>query len=214
MIKHTIFLNAGHDNVNDPGAIYHTHIEAKMNIAIRDKLNEYLSKQFKVETVPDRLDLRESIIWVNERSSELDDGLAVSVHFNAGGGEGAETFYYDGGYEKSKIIAKTYIDKYCSLTGYKNRGAKPDTSARAGRLAWIRDTEPWAVLIECGFIDNEEDMKKFDATQIAYANYEAICDIYGIDPLKPIKPEPVEIDASMINKEEMKKQIIEFVNKF
>ena len=212
-MEKTIFLNAGHDNENDPGAIHNTIVESKLNIEVRDRLHEYLLKQFKVEVVPDKLDLRESIIWVNNRSSNLDDGLAVSIHFNTGGGEGAEAFYYGGGYAKSELIATTYINKYCSLTGYKNRGAKPDTLSNAGQLGWIRQTKPWAVLIECAFIDNKNDMAKFDVDKIAYAQYEGICEIYNIDPLKPIKTSSVEIDVSMINKEEIKKQIIEYIEK-
>ena len=102
--------------------------------------------------------------------------------------------------EKSKLIAKTLIDKYCDITGYKNRGAKPDTSTRHGRLGWIRDTKPWATLIECCFIDNKDDMKKFEVDMVAYAIYEGVCDIFNVPPVKE-------------SKEEIKRKIFELINK-
>lgn len=41
-------------------------------------------------------------------------------------------------------------------TGRPNRGAKPDTSARYGRLGEVRDTKAWAWLVECGFTEADD----------------------------------------------------------
>lgn len=198
-MEKVIYLNSGH-STQDSGAAAYGQKEAELCMRLRDTLAEYLWKQFKVYLVPDDLDLVQSIKWVNDRSEDLESGLAFSIHLNAGGGNGAEAFYFASGSPKSQKIAQTAIDKYCALTGYFNRGAKPDTSARAGRLGWIRDTKPWACLIECCFIDNKEDMAKFNAEKMAYAMYEGICDVYNISPIAE-------------DKEYIKKQIVELLDK-
>jgi len=199
-MKKVIYINSGH-STSDSGAVAYGKKESELCMMLRGKLAEFLDKQFTVFCVPDRYNLQGSIEWVNERTSSLEDGLAFSIHLNAGGGTGAESFYYGSGDPKSQKIAQTIVDKYCELTGYYNRGAKPDTSARAGRLGWIRDTVPWATLIECCFIDSESDMASFDVNLIAYAMYCGICDVYQVSPI-------IEED-----KEAIKKQIFALIEK-
>ena len=179
--------------------------------------------------VPDDLDLKESIVWVNNVAPELNSGLAFSIHLNACGqcgASGAETYFY-GGSKSSEEIAKKVIDKYCKITGFKNRGARPDTMARWGRLGWIRNTKPWACLIECCYMDNEVDLKKLksDYQRVAFGIYEGICDVYevvpgsipGTDEPKEELTDPAVLEAIKLSKklerEKVKKQIIDFVNK-
>lgn len=183
-MKKTIILDAGHNNASDCGAAACGTTEASEAIKIRDKLIPLLEKNFEVIVVPDDLDLTKSIKWINEKYKTLDDGLAISIHLNAGGGgnaSGAETFYYPNN-EISKNIAETIIQHYCKITNFKNRGAKPDTAAAVGKLAWIRDTNPWSCLIECCFIDNIDDVKKLqnEYDKVAEAIYLGICAVYGI----------------------------------
>ncbi|MFA4941887.1 MAG: N-acetylmuramoyl-L-alanine amidase [Patescibacteria group bacterium] len=186
-MKKIIILDAGH-SLNDPGAVANNTTESQEAIKIRDKLIPLLENDFEVAMVPDDLNLIKSIEWVNNRYKNLDDGLALAIHLNAGGGYGAETLYFEGE-EKSRKIAQTIIDKYCSLTRFRNRGAKPDTDTRHKRLGWIRDIKPWSCLIECCFVDNEEEVKKFqeEYNEIAWALYSAICEVYGIKPTEPKK---------------------------
>lgn len=183
-MKKTIILDAGHNNASDCGAAAYGTTEASEVIKIRDRLIPLLEKNFEVAIVPDDLDLTESIKWVNEKYKTLDDGLALSIHLNAGGGgnaSGAEIFHYPNN-EISKNIAETIIQHYCKITNFKNRGAKPDTNAAVDRLAWIRDTNPWSCLIECCFIDNIEDIKKLqnEYDKVAEAIYLGICAVYNI----------------------------------
>lgn len=181
----TIILDAGH-SLSIPGALANHTAEAKEAIKIRDLLVPLLKQNFTVASVPDNLNLLDSINWVNKNYPSLNAGLALAIHLNVGGGRasGAETFYY-ADKERSRKIAQTIIDNYCRLTGFRNRGAKPDDRTRYRRLGWIRDTKPWSCIIECCFIDNPEDLKKLQADYqaIAQALYIAICAVYGIKPL-------------------------------
>lgn len=181
-----IILNAGH-SIKVSGATAYENTEAKEAMKIRDKLVPLLKQSFEVALVPDKLNLIQSIKWVKERYKKINDGLAFSIHLNAsdGRGYGAEALYY-GGDEDSKKMARTIIDKYCEITGFRNRGVKPDTSTRHKRLAWIRDIKPWSCLIETCFIDNIEDLRKLQNNydKVAWAMYSGICAVYSIEPVK------------------------------
>jgi len=181
----TIILNAGHNNADDCGAAANGTTEANEAIKIRDKLAGLLKQSFEVVLVPDDLNLRDSIKWVNNQYKHLEDGLAFTIHLNAGGGTGAEIFYYADN-EISQNISKAIIDKYCEITGFRNRGAKADNTTRHGKLGWIRDINPWSSLIECCFLDNVDDMRKLqsDYDKVAQAIYSGICEAYKITPMK------------------------------
>ncbi|MFH0854331.1 MAG: N-acetylmuramoyl-L-alanine amidase [Candidatus Falkowbacteria bacterium] len=199
-MKKTIILNAGH-SINDPGAKTNITTEAQEAIKIRDKLVPLLKQNFEVVIVPDDLNLTDSIKWVNDRYSKLEDGLAFSVHLNAGGGHGAEIFYYEGS-EESRRKAKIIIDKYCNLTSFRNRGVKPDTSSQHKEgLDWIKKVIPWSFLIECCFIDSVEDLKKLheEYNEVAWAIYSGICLVYNV---KPINPQQIDVVDEQVETKE------------
>lgn len=206
-IKKTIYLNAGHFS-DDPGAVIDGKEESKIVIKIRDLLVPLLRQDFKVEIVPDNLNLINSTKWVNKKAKGLNDGLAFSIHLNAsnGKGYGAETLYY-GFFNSSKKLSKIILDEYCDRTGYENRKPKSDTTTRFGRNNWIRNTNCWSTLIECYFLDNANDRKKATNDEIAYAIYCGICKLYKVSPkdsnehyIEEILKELIQIKIELIDK--------------
>lgn len=95
---------------------------------------------------------------VNKANANGGD-LYVSIHLNAGGGYGAEVYTYQG---KELSAARNVLNNICSL-GYRNRGIK------AANLYVINHTKMPAMLIECCFIDSNEDMGRYNAEDIANA---------------------------------------------
>lgn len=93
--------------------------------------------------------------------------LFISIHFNSFNKKayGVECFYYKSN-ENGKKVANSICESI-SRIGFKNRGAKDGSN-----LYVIRNTLCDAVLIECCFIDNDDDMKKYDYKKMA----RAICD--------------------------------------
>lgn len=85
--------------------------------------------------------------------------LVVSIHLNAFNtvADGVEVCYYDQQALAAKVSAQLAKD-----IGWKNRGAKLRTD-----LAVLANTKAPAILIECGFIDNEADMQKWNVDRIA-----------------------------------------------
>ena len=95
-MKKVIFLNAGHSEI-EPGANVPSNRyenEAQLNMVVRDFVVPELREQgFIVHQIPDSLNFRQSYLWVNQRAFKIDDGYALDIHFNKGGGKGAEAYY-------------------------------------------------------------------------------------------------------------------------
>ncbi|OFI05568.1 autolytic lysozyme [Clostridium acetireducens DSM 10703] len=91
--------------------------------------------------------------------------LFVSIHFNAGGGNGTEVFAIS---PVGRLIAKRVVDNI-SILGFKNRGVKD------GRMLYVlKNTIAPAILIEGCFIDSKEDMKLYNGESMANAIIKAI----------------------------------------
>ena len=113
------------------------------------------------------------------RANQWGADYFVSVHLNAGGGQGAETWCSIVG-GKSKALAQCIQLELVKL-GYKDRDVKSrkDSDGR-DYLAVIRETKMPAVLAEVGFIDSASDMALFDADKAAAAIAKGICSHTGI----------------------------------
>lgn len=77
----------------------------------------------------------------------------LSIHCNAGGGHGTETFYRDAADKEFAGIAQK-----CALAslGLRDRGLKTESASQHSRLAVFDFPGPCA-LLELGFIDNATD---------------------------------------------------------
>lgn len=101
--------------------------------------------------------------------------LDVSIHFNSGAGDqkgngkttGVEVFVYS-----AVSKAKPFAEKVCAAIaglGFKNRGVKFSTG-----LAVLKNTKSPAMLIECCFVDDKDDVQLYDYQSMASAI------VYGI----------------------------------
>lgn len=94
------------------------------------------------------------------------DGLAVDIHFNAGGGSGVEAVVAERCSAKSLATAEKLAEVVSNTLGIKKRGergVKRDTQTRHKRLGWCRDINSPSVLLEIAFVDSSEDMKAYVA---------------------------------------------------
>lgn len=218
--KKHIIVNAGHyddpdtPHFDDPGAVANQVREAVEVMKIRDRVVPLLKQAgFEVSSVPDELDLRESIKWANEKAPTLNDALAIDIHLNYlsnTSARGTESFY--GKAETSKQIAEVLANNVAETLGVPNRGAKPDTQTAVGSLGWIRKTTMWASLIEVCFLTNPEDMKILHSAdgydKAARGIVNGVCEIFGVPKLLNLPPP--EVGGK--NREKIKLQIIELVN--
>lgn len=88
-----------------------------------------------------------------------------SIHLNAGGGHGTETYVYTG---CDKTIAKRVNDKVVASCGFRNRGVKEAS------FHVLKNTVAPALLVEVCFVDSQEDSKKLNTKAVAKAIAEGI----------------------------------------
>ena len=152
-----VFISAGHGG-SDPGAVANNTKEKDLNLSIalacRDELVRH-GVEVKMSRTKDENDpLSEEIRECNA----FDPDLAVSIHNNAGGGDGAEVFYHYGG-GKSKALAENILTEIVKV-GQNSRGAKVRKNANGkDYYGFIRETSAPAVIVECAFVDNAKDLK-------------------------------------------------------
>ena len=94
----------------------------------------------------------------------------VSIHHNAGGGKGVETYVYLEKETKAMALAKAVHSSVVAQTGNIDRGVK------SANFAVLRETNMPAILIECGFMDNAVDTPKILTDKYAKACAAGIVD--------------------------------------
>ena len=143
---------------SDPGAVANNTKEKDLNLSIalacRDELVRH-GVSVKMSRTKDENDpLSDEIKECNAYAPDL----AVDIHNNAGGGDGAEVFYHYGG-GKSKTLAENILAEIVKV-GQNSRGAKTRKNANGkDYYGFIRETSAPAVIVECAFVDNASDLK-------------------------------------------------------
>lgn len=150
-----IYINPGHSD-QDPGAVgFET--ERRLNVAVSKYMEAYLLANYACETRMNpgtMLALSEVCKDANSWGADL----FVSVHFNAGGGDGFECYVYS----QNRVALGEVFAKYVKDIGQNLR--YPDTTGmpmgvklRPG-LYVLKNTQMPAVLCEGAFVDDEKDI--------------------------------------------------------
>ena len=160
-----IIINAGHTKIGKGIGAYKYLNESRETRRIAYHLL-YLLAGTNHEVIPAIYDvssnnLKEAVTLSNNKCADL----FISIHLNAGGGEGVECYTWRGAKTKEAVNICANI----AALGYKNRGVKDGST-----LYVIKHTKAPAVLVECCFTDNQKDKEKYNAYKIAEAIYKAI----------------------------------------
>ena len=152
-----VFISAGHGG-SDPGAVANNVKEKDLNLSIalacRDELVRH-GVEVKMSRTKDENDpIGDEVKECNAYGPDL----AVDIHNNAGGGDGGEVFYHNGG-GKGKTLAENILAEIVK-TGQNSRGIKTRVNSQGkDYYAFIRNTSCPAVIVECAFVDNATDLK-------------------------------------------------------
>ena len=147
--------------------------ESTENRAVKDKVITKLQSLGHTVydcTVDDGKNQSDVLQKIVSKCNAHDVDLDVSIHFNSGASDrngngqttGTEVFIYS-----SSSGAKVYADNICraiSALGFKNRGVKVNSG-----LYVLKNTKADALLIECCFVDDTDDVKKYDPESMATA---------------------------------------------
>ena len=108
--------------------------------------------------------------------------IYVSIHLNACvGGHGIETYRSVVGGKSTTLATDIQTAVLAACPGYTDRGVKTKTESD-GRdwICVIRESSMPACLVECGFIDSQDDMSRFSADKFAAGIYTGICKYFGL----------------------------------
>lgn len=155
-----VFLGVGHGG-SDAGAVANGLKEKDLNLSIALACRDELERHGVTVLLSRKKDENDTVTDEVKECNAFAPDLAIDIHNNAGGGDGAEAYYhYKGG--KSKTLADNVISEIVSI-GQNSRGAKKRQNAFGlDYYAFIRKTKAPAIIIECAFIDNKTDVAIID----------------------------------------------------
>lgn len=187
MVK--IFIDPGHGGT-DPGAVGNGLQEKNLTLQIAKKMQQLLLTYDNVQVRLSReTDKTVSLQQRTTMANNWNPDFLISVHINAGGGTGFETFIYPGvgGVTKrNQDILHAEVMK--ELDGVRDRGKK-----RAD-FYMLRESKMDAILTENLFIDNAGDAAKLKMTsiinKIAQGHVNGVVKSYGLRKKETAKPAP------------------------
>lgn len=181
-----ILIDPGHGG-SDPGKVGSGNVlEKDINLSLAKKLKKILEKQkFKVYLTRDgdyNLAGSASNVKISDlknRKQQIFDRepmAVISIHQNSypsGDVHGAQVFYYQGS-SKSKLLADSIQTSLISGLDSKNhRQAKSNTD-----YFLLKDNPYPTVIVECGFLSNEEEKQKLQTD--SYQETAAQCISLGL----------------------------------
>ncbi len=182
-----IVIDAGHNySTVDTGAVGNGLREQDVTYYIAAELEERLiANGFQVIMTRESLkenvsteSVSESLKRRYEIANRSGADLFVSIHCNAGGGSGTETYYCVGS-GAGKVLAGFVQDALVDAVGLNDRGVK------SARYAVLRNTLMPSVLVETAFIDNASDAAYLASEkhhkEFAEGIARGVCEFVGIE---------------------------------
>lgn len=175
-----IVLDAGHGG-HDPGATANGLKEKDLTLDIVKRIGKMLDEYEGVDVHYTRTDDR--FVELSERAAianRLKADFFLSVHINAGGGTGFESYIYNGNVSQATIAYQNVIHGEI----VRAIGNVTDRGKKRANYAVLRLTNMPAILTENLFIDNTNDATKLKREQfllqIAYGHAEGIAKAFGL----------------------------------
>lgn len=139
----------------DSGTIGNGLKEKDLTLKIAKKIREFLARYKNVSTKMSRTgDTYPSLSARTNEANAWGADFFLSVHINAGGGQGYEDYIYTSTNQVTKKYQDNIHAEILILVDLKDRGQ------RTGNLHVLRESTMPALLTENGFIDNVSDASK------------------------------------------------------
>lgn len=151
MANKKIYLDAGHGG-KDPGAVKHV-VERDVNIKVIEFLHDYLKNNYVCSLKKDISG--DSLSAICKRANDWKADIFISVHFNAGGGDGYEALVYG---SENKAMGECFA-KHVKSAGQNLRN--PAVKLRP-ELIVLNATNMQAILNEIAFVDNWKDIQDWN----------------------------------------------------
>ncbi len=152
-----VFIGVGHGG-SDPGAVANNTKEKDLNLSIARACKDLLVKHGITVKMSRSKDENDTLSEEIKECNAFSPDLAVDIHNNAGGGDGAEVFHHHGG-GKGKTLAENILSEIVKV-GQNSRGAKVRKNSQGkDYYGFIREVSAPSVIVECAFVDNATDLK-------------------------------------------------------
>lgn len=198
-----VFISAGHGG-SDPGAVANALKEKDVNLVMALACREEL-RRHGVEVLMNRTtDVNTTSTEDTDTCNEYGPNLAVDIHNNAGGGDGAEVYYHYGG-GTGKVLAENILSELVAI-GQNSRGAKTKKNS-AGRdyYYFIREIAAPSVVVECAFLDNKTDVQLIDTEAeqkaVGVAIAKGILKTLGIAWAEPVTEKVLTLELQKLRSE-------------
>ena len=192
-MPYTIVIDAGHGG-SDPGAVYEGRREKDDNLSLAMAVGELLSRQGVSVIYTRTTDVYQTPFEKAQMANQADADFFISFHRNSSEEPnqytGVETLVYDNSGIKQTMAEN--INGALSELGFRNLGVK----ARPG-LVVLRRTKMPALLIETGFLNNEQDNALYDEKQeeIARAIADAVLGTLDLETVTEVDRRAEEMEA-------------------
>lgn len=185
--QYCVVLDPGHGG-SDPGKVGINGVKEKdLNLLIAKKVRETLIKNgIRVamtredDTALDSKleDMKQRVAFINE----INPDMAISIHQNSytdSSVKGAQVFYYVNS-EKGQELALLLQEELCKMDTSNRRKAKANES-----YYMLRKTEVLTVIVECGFLSNQDEAEQLCTEEYQEKVADTICEgiIKGLDKL-------------------------------
>lgn len=177
-----ITINAGHTLTGPGSGAVGIKNESIENREVTKNVIKYLKLlgHTVIECTVDKAEsqeeyLKQVVAMANKHKADY----FLSIHFNAsagGKGYGTEILTYNG----IQLDPANRILSNISKLGFRNRGVKDGKG-----LYVIKYTKAKAMLVETCFIDNKDDMSKYNADSMAKAIVEGLTNQKIVEPVSP-----------------------------
>ena len=197
-MPYTIVIDAGHGG-SDPGAVYEGRREKDDNLSLAIAVGELLSRQGVSVIYTRTTDVYQTPFEKAQMANQADADFFISFHRNSSEEPnqytGVETLVYDNSGIKQTMAEN--INGALSELGFRNLGVK----ARPG-LVVLRRTKMPALLIETGFLNNEQDNTLYDEKQeeIARAIADAVLGTLDLETVTEADRRAAETEAARENR--------------
>jgi N-acetylmuramoyl-L-alanine amidase len=155
-----IFIGVGHGG-SDPGAVANGFEEADLNLAIALACQTELMRHGVIVQMSRIKDENDSLSDEIKECNAFNPDLAIDIHNNAGGGDGAEVYHAHA--DKRDDVLAANILEAIKVIGQNSRGLKTRKNSSGGDYyGFVREIKAPSVIVECAFVDNKKDLQIID----------------------------------------------------
>lgn len=156
-----VFICVGHGG-SDPGAVGNSLRESDINLNISLEIQRELIRHDVVVGMSRIIDENDPSSQEITEANAFKPDIAISVHTNAGGGDGFEAYYQTNVYKSRSLALAQALEAEVKAIGQNSRGLKTKLYNGLDYFGVLRQINAPCVLTECAFIDNSADVEIID----------------------------------------------------